>query len=319
MMHALCSIVVPVFNEATNIEKCFEILHKQTYKNIEVVFINDGSTDDSKTILTQMAEKHSDIKVKIIEQENQGAAAARKKGIIQSSGDYIAFLDCDDELSENAIFEAMTSFRVEIDIVLFHLKYQSQVNEGLREVNDFLYFTNQKTFLGYDALINSLESWGVHGLGIYRKNILLKSYIAYEKENTQNYINNDEVITRLSFMNSNLIQRSSGIYFYNNNLNSTTKRVNESLYKKIYNSIILYKIISTESNGNVNPNLIVSYAWESSKYFFLNREFLNNASDWSGAVSDANKFIWKNNLFKLLSIKRKFQFLILVIWQSFIL
>lgn len=317
-MNQLCSIIIPVYNEEKNIEKCFEVIQSQTYKAIEAIFVNDGSTDNSENIIIQIAEKYPDIKIKLINQENQGAASARKNGVMHASGNFIAILDCDDELSKNAINEAMTNFNTEIDIVLFNLKYKSEAT-GKVVLNDFIYYTDKSCFCGRDALKNSLERWGVHGLGVYRKDILICAYIDYEEKNTQNYINNDEVITRLAFYYSRQIKVSDGIYFYNNNLQSTTKRINEELYKKIFNAIILYEILASKDKSEVNPALIIVYAWEARKYLFFNRKSLNNIQNWKSAISDATKFIWKNSLFSDLSLKRKIQFLILVIMRCFLL
>lgn len=317
-MNQLCSIIIPVYNEEKNIEKCFEVIQSQTYKAIEAIFVNDGSTDNSENIIIHIAAKYPDLKIKLINQENQGAASARKNGVMHASGNFIAILDCDDELSKDAINEAMTNFNTEVDIVLFNLKYKSEIN-GEVVLNDFIYYTSKSFFCGRDALKNSLERWGVHGLGIYRKDILMCAYIDYEEKNTKNYINNDEVITRLAFYYSRLIKVSDGIYFYNNNLQSTTKRINEELYKKIFNSIILYEILVSKYKIEVSPALILVYAWEAGKYLFSNRKSLNNIENWKSAISDATKFIWKNSLFGDLSLKRKIQFLILVIMRYFLL
>ena len=316
-MNQLCSIIIPVYNEEKNIEKCFEVIQSQTYKAIEAIFVNDGSTDNSENIIIQVAAKYPDLKIKLINQENQGAASARKNGVMHASGNFIAILDCDDELSKDAINEAMTNFNTEVDIVLFNLKYKSEVN-GEVVLNDFIYYTSKSFFCGRDALKNSLERWGVHGLGVYRKDILMCAYIDYEEKNTKNYINNDEVITRLAFYYSRLIKVSDGIYFYNNNLQSTTKRINKELYKKIFNSIILYKILSSKDKSEVSPAVIIVYAWEAGKYLFFNRKSLKNIENWKSAISDATKFIWRNSLFGDLSSKRRIQFLILVIMRYFV-
>ncbi len=169
-MNQLCSIIIPVYNEEKNIEKCFDVIQSQTYKAIEAIFVNDGSTDNSENIIIQIVAKYPDLKIRLINQENQGAASARKNGVMHASGNFIAILDCDDELSKDAINEAMTNFNTEVDIVLFNLKYKSEVN-GEVVLNDFIYYTSKSFFCGRDALKNSLERWGVHGLGVYRKDI----------------------------------------------------------------------------------------------------------------------------------------------------
>ena len=88
------SIIIPVYNTSKYLRRCLDSVLNQTYKNIEVIIIDDGSIDDSKDICYEYAAKDSRIKVWC--QENEGVSTARNKGIDQSSGDLIAFVDSDD-------------------------------------------------------------------------------------------------------------------------------------------------------------------------------------------------------------------------------
>ena len=89
VMNDLISIVVPVYNVEKYVEESLKSLLNQTYKNIEVICVDDGSSDSSLNILKNIAE--SDGRVKIIEQKNAGAGAARNNGINHSNGKYIYF------------------------------------------------------------------------------------------------------------------------------------------------------------------------------------------------------------------------------------
>lgn len=93
------SIIVPVYNVEKYLPKCLDSLVNQTYKNIEIICINDGSTDNSLAILNEYAQK--DIRIKIINQENQGVSVARNNGIDNATGDYILFVDADDYIDIN--------------------------------------------------------------------------------------------------------------------------------------------------------------------------------------------------------------------------
>ena len=88
------SFVVPVYNVERYLQQCLDSLVNQTYKNIEIICVNDGSSDNSGQILQKFAE--IDSRVKIINTENLGVSIARNKGIEAASGDYIAFIDSDD-------------------------------------------------------------------------------------------------------------------------------------------------------------------------------------------------------------------------------
>lgn len=100
-MSDLISVIVPVYNVEKYLSRCLESIINQTYKNIEVVCIDDGSPDKSINILKQYEKK--DKRIKIIRQENKGLSGARNTGIKKSNGEYIFFVDSDDWLPENAI------------------------------------------------------------------------------------------------------------------------------------------------------------------------------------------------------------------------
>ena len=91
------SITVPVYNVEKYLEKCLDSLIGQTLKDIEIICINDGSTDNSLSILEKYAKK--DSRIKIINQENQGIANTRNKSIKLAQGEYIGFVDSDDWVS----------------------------------------------------------------------------------------------------------------------------------------------------------------------------------------------------------------------------
>ncbi|WP_445406882.1 glycosyltransferase family 2 protein [Acinetobacter seifertii] len=314
-MNEQCSIVIPLYNEEKNIDTCFEVLNKQTYRNIEILFINDGSTDNSEEIIQRKIIENPHLKIKLLSQKNLGAAEARRNGIVNATSDYITILDCDDELSNDAISSAMQLFdsRKDVDIVLFDLKYQTKIDIQTKKINNFKYYTDSKEISGTDALKNSLDKWGVHGLGIYRKDIMLKSYEQYEKFNKENLVNNDEIITRLCFMNSSHVFLSTGIYFYNNNPFSTTKRINSNLYKKIYNSIILYQILLEQAPKIANTSLIMSYTWEAYRYFKLYKTKLLNSSDWEAAILKGVSMIKFKDLIFSLSFKARIQYFLLLV------
>lgn len=95
------SIIVPIYNVEDYLERCIASLCNQTYKNIEIILVNDGSPDDSLQIAKRYA--NIDARISIVNQKNMGAAFARHNGIKHSTGDYLAFCDGDDELTDDAI------------------------------------------------------------------------------------------------------------------------------------------------------------------------------------------------------------------------
>lgn len=94
MVNAKISVIIPVYNVSEYLPTCLDSVINQTYKNLEIICVNDGSPDNSAEILFEYAKK--DSRIKIITQENQGLSGARNTGLEQISGDYIYFLDSDD-------------------------------------------------------------------------------------------------------------------------------------------------------------------------------------------------------------------------------
>lgn len=98
-MQSLVTAVIPVYNSAKYVREAIESASNQTYKNIEIIIVNDGSTDNTAEIIKKLMAHSSELmgKVRYIYQENKGPAAARNRGIREAKGEYIVFLDADDE------------------------------------------------------------------------------------------------------------------------------------------------------------------------------------------------------------------------------
>lgn len=103
MKDELISVIIPVYNVANYLDKCIESIIAQTYYNLELILINDGSMDESGKICDGFAKK--DQRIKVIHQKNQGIAAVRNKGIIEAKGDYVFWVDGDDYVANTIIEE----------------------------------------------------------------------------------------------------------------------------------------------------------------------------------------------------------------------
>lgn len=95
------SIIIPVYNAAAYISACLDSVLSQTYPDLEILLINDGSTDDSASICRRYA--HNDARIRLIDQENGGVSSARNSGLANASGSFIAFVDADDRLAPDYI------------------------------------------------------------------------------------------------------------------------------------------------------------------------------------------------------------------------
>ena len=103
---AKVSVIVPVYNAERYLKQCVESILAQTLKNVEIIFVDDGSTDGSLEILKDYQAK--DYRIRVISQENTGGGAARNRGMKEASGEYLCFLDADDYF-EPAMLERMSS------------------------------------------------------------------------------------------------------------------------------------------------------------------------------------------------------------------
>ena len=98
-MSYMVSVIVPVYNGEQYVLSCCEMLQKQTIGTVEIVFVNDGSTDNSAKIIDECALKYENVKS--IHQKNKGVSVARNVGIEAATGDYIGFVDVDDQIDDD--------------------------------------------------------------------------------------------------------------------------------------------------------------------------------------------------------------------------
>lgn len=119
-MSALISVIVPVYNVELYLDKCISSIVNQKYKNIELLLIDDGSSDSSLNICKSWEKK--DGRIRVIHQENAGVSVARNVGIEHSNGQYISFIDSDDIVDENIYSEFEEFYEKEIDLIRFRCK-----------------------------------------------------------------------------------------------------------------------------------------------------------------------------------------------------
>ena len=135
------SIIVPVYNVENYIKKCLDSIFDQTYKDYEVIVVNDGTKDNSMNIV-------NNYKVKIVTQKNQGLSAARNHGVEKAKGEYLIFLDSDDYWDKDLLLNLSESITNNPDVVRFQIKevyensdkeieYKEQEFEGLDGVSAF--------------------------------------------------------------------------------------------------------------------------------------------------------------------------------------
>lgn len=124
------SVIVPVYNSEKYIERCLTSIINQTYKNIEIIIINDGSTDNSQGIIDKYVKENQNT-IKTYQTKNNGVASARNLGIEKVTGDYFLFVDSDDYIEQNLI-EKLNSIieKEKVDIVKYKMKIIKENNTG---------------------------------------------------------------------------------------------------------------------------------------------------------------------------------------------
>ncbi|MDP4195856.1 MAG: glycosyltransferase [Bacteroidota bacterium] len=150
------SILIPLFNGEKYISDAINSALKQTWKNIEIIVVDDGSNDDSFNIVSNFS---SDI-IKVYRQDNLGACAARNKAFELSTGDYIQYLDADDLLSENKIEDQLKHFKIHDDSIISSCKWKRYHN------GSEIFYKRREIDRSYENPIDWLvDSWMGKGAG----------------------------------------------------------------------------------------------------------------------------------------------------------
>lgn len=241
---AQVTIIIPLYNEAKNLARSIVNLVEQDSQNFHAIFIDDGSTDNSLHILRSLLEEFQpSFTFEILQQNNQGAAQARELGIKHAKTEYVISLDADDRYSQNMISQIEKAILENPDIILPDM----QIEDGEGNFTAFTFFKDEVQLNAKECLINSLGEWEVHGCICVKRDLFLKSYQLYQQYNPtrDNFLNNDEVISRLNYFHANTVLRVNATYYYLYNNESSTKSLNLNRYGRCNNAIIMHKIFSS--------------------------------------------------------------------------
>lgn len=231
-MNKKVSIIVPIYNCSLYIDKCILSLINQIYKNLEIILVNDGSTDSSLEKIKEYQKQ--DKRIKVITQNNKGVSSARNTGIKNSTGEYIAFVDSDDYLDDNVIELLVTN--IENDTLL-------RINYKKITANDELIVKPSKKEYSIDEYILGILTSKIGGFcwGY----LFEKCKIEYFDENTS-YL--EDALFLINYLNKiGKIKTIDNTYYnYQFNENSITKT----------NSRIIKNIIDFDYSLNKLKNII---------------------------------------------------------------
>lgn len=231
MSNVNVSVIVPVFNKEEYLEECLHSLINQTLENIEVICVDDGSTDNSPKILEEYKKK--DSRIKVFKQENKGPGNARNNALKHASGDYVAFVDADDWIELDALrilYE--NALENDSELVLFNaIEYLPN-----KQFRKRIYYPED-----IDGSFNFLD----------KKDIVMNNFlIACTKLHKLSFINENQ----LTFSENALFE---DVYFH---IKSMIKANNASYVKNIF-----YNYRRTETNTRQSNSLK-----SSESFLFLN-------------------------------------------------
>jgi glycosyltransferase involved in cell wall biosynthesis len=262
------SIIIPAYNVEKYLVKCLDSVVTQTYKSIEIIVVNDGSTDNTPSIVESYSE--IDNRIIIIGQENQGLSVARNVGLNASHGDYIYFLDADDFISKSAIENSLDfAEKNKLDIVEGRIVHYYDENHQSPSVGSN--WKNEPIILEeisdiYTFFISHRKSTGGTAWNkLIRKEFLIKNNIQF----TANLSSIEDVLwfyvsvlpatKRIGFI------PSATYYYLQTNTNSITKgysvkKMQSQLFvvKQIMGTAVLYNWILNVKNPMCND--IIYYA-----------------------------------------------------------
>ena len=143
-MKPLLSVIIPIYNTGDSVVKLLNKLTKQSYENLEIICVDDGSKDDSFDLVTEFIRqsklKNKNLNMTILRQKNQGAAGARNLGLKKASGEYVTFIDSDDEVKKTHIEDLLKSLEKDPRNALSVCGY---VYRRLRMQTEKDFFTNE--------------------------------------------------------------------------------------------------------------------------------------------------------------------------------
>lgn len=178
------SIIVPIYNGEKYIDKCINMILTQTFKDFELLLIDDGSTDNSKKICNRYATK--DKRIRLISKENQGTWAARNRAIDESTGKYIVFFDCDDWYEDNLLAEMYENIEsTDVDLVISG-QFDVIVNQIGKVVSSIKVLPEKHSYSTRDEILDNFINLRKESIGdvlwnkIYKSEIIKKYNIKFD-------------------------------------------------------------------------------------------------------------------------------------------
>lgn len=257
------SIIVPVYNSDKYLSKCLDTLVNQTYENLEIICINDGSTDNSLEILEKFCLK--DTRIKLFSQDNSGASVARNEGVKAATGDYVSFIDADDWVYltlYQTFVEAINNAGKLIDIWSFNVSaYIEGANDVIPKVffeaSDWDNHVNENTIHVFDDCRRPFFRNLSAANKIYRKEFLTKNKIVFP----EGLKYEDQYFSLRAFLNAESIMFTDDVFYRYRNEHSSSISIVVS--EKVFD---IFKVIDLIEDEIMRLNVYESYKYALFQY-----------------------------------------------------
>lgn len=215
------SVIVPMFNAAPYIKRCVESLLCQTFQNFELILVDDGSQDDTYAICEQL--RLTDSRIVIISQPNQGASAARNRGIVRAKGTWLCFVDADDMVSPVYLQELIACTDKDTDLVIQGMTRLQQsgetIDRGMHVDGRFVLPEQAEQLFG----VINIERFGGPVCKLFRREIVERHHLMF---NTNVYLAEDlDFLLRYLCSGRNVVLSAKNNYYYNEITGSASSRL----------------------------------------------------------------------------------------------
>ena len=264
----LISVIIPAFNVGGYIERSLDSLCAQSFKDLEIVVVDDGSTDDTLSICLKYKER--DDRIRVIHKDNDGVAAARNTGLDNSHGDLVAFLDADDVYEKDALknlYEAMAREGADMAVCGYYEEYSDKTQKhGVH--------SGTIVFDRMEALSEFLRMGGCIGSGCWGKlyRACLFEGIRFKKYKTGEDV---ELLSRIIDRCNRIVSTGSPGYRYIHRNDSATRiGFSKANLDVLYAANDIVKLIDEKYPGLYRPAYAFHAAWHSAQIqvMYLNRD-----------------------------------------------
>ena len=310
-MNDKISIIIPIYNVKKYINKCIESIINQTYKNLEIILVDDGSTDGSGKICDEF--KKEDNRIVVIHKKNEGVSSARNEGLKIATGDYIGFIDADDFIEEDMYFKLLSKIEKDNTKMVVCNAYLEDENEN--QVYDFK--TNAKDVIDshelMDRIMNDFVFQGYMWNKLYDRQLIYRDndYLKFDCSisNLEDRLYNLELIDKNKKFNVSYIDEK--LYHYIQRENSAIhNRYNDKYFSKFYANIKEIEILEKNNfdTNEMKAMFVIEYVRSKNRISIMNST--SNVLEDSLILDIVNKYINEVNINKLPSNKLKMKYII---------